>query len=298
MEFFKFSMFFEYMHGVFAQSVERDNPIHTSYAYKQFLWLYLLAGGVCFAVFYALEAAALYKIAARNGYARKWMAFVPVLNTYYIGVVSEKNRVYNLRTTTISTVAATLEGAFIALYVLYYIATFIIFGNGYSEPIYTPQIYGNITIDVLDGYKLVGMPESLSWTVWVFDNLYYIIEPVNLLLLLANIMLLISFFQTYSPRQYFLYSLLSVLFPIKGAFMFAARKGVAVNYRDYLIERQKSRYRMYQEYMRDSGQPPFNGYNPQGGAPSGGRADEPFSEYGNRGGKDDADEDPFDGLGK
>lgn len=299
MEFFAFAQFFEMLY------LNQD-------AYKNYLWLYLLLGGVCFLVVYAFEAIALYTIALRNGYGRKWMAFVPVLNTYYMGALSEKNKVYRIKSSHVGIVAAVFEGVYIALNILYYVATFIIFGGGYAEPYYTTQIYGNLSLEVLEGYNLVGLPEGLNWTVWVFNNLsLYITDWVYIIFLIAEIMLLISFFQTYAAKNYLVFAIVSVLFPIKGIFMFVTRNNKGVNYRDYIIERQQRQYRMYQEYMRNN-PPPQSGYggynqpgNPYSQTGSGSSSEDPFSEFGgdnqskngSSGGNSSSDDDPFDGLG-
>lgn len=294
MEFFIFAQFFEMLY--LSQDV-----------YKNYLWLYLLLGGICYLVVYAFEAVALYTIASRNGNDKKWMAFVPVLNTYYMGVLSEKNRVYRIKSSHVGIVAATFEGIYILLNTLYYVATFLIFSGGYAEPFYTTQIYGGLSLEILDGYNIVGLPESLNWAVWVFNyiNLYFI-NWVDIIFLVAEIMLLISFFQTYAAKNYLVFAIVSVLFPIKGIFMFVTRKNRAVNYRDYIIERQQRQYRMYQEYMRNNPPPQggHGGYNQQDNpySQSGGSSSsqDPFSEFGNgnsQGGNSSSGEDPFDGLG-
>ena len=298
MEFLVFARFFEAMY------INQD-------AYKNYLWLYLLLCGVCYLEVYAFEAVALYTIASRNGVGRKWMAFVPVVNTYYMGVLSQKNSVYRLKANHIGIVAAVCEGLCLALAVLSYVATFLIFCGGYAEPFYTTQIYGGLSIEILDGYNLVGLPESLSWTVWVFNNLdFYITDWINIIYIIAEIMLLICFFQTYAAKNYLVFAIVSVLFPIKGIFMFVTRNNKAVNYRDYIMERQQRQYRMYQEYMRNNPPPQGgHGYNRQNSPYSNNSAgnsssQDPFSEFGNgksssgsSGGGSASGEDPFDGLG-
>ena len=47
------------------------------------LWICLLVGGLCFLIVYVFQAVGLFTIARREGYAHKWMAFVP-FSTYTI----------------------------------------------------------------------------------------------------------------------------------------------------------------------------------------------------------------------
>ncbi|MDE5789484.1 MAG: hypothetical protein K2H78_03595, partial [Clostridia bacterium] len=74
--------------------------------YKRYLWVYLLVAGLVFAMLYVFKAVALYTIAKREGYKNSWMAFVPLVNTYYVGVVSDKNKIYKAKPMNISLAAA------------------------------------------------------------------------------------------------------------------------------------------------------------------------------------------------
>ena len=67
-------------------------------AFTDTFWIQFLIGGLCFALVFAFQAIALFIIASREGYKNKWMAFIPFLNTYYIGVCAQKNKFYNMDT--------------------------------------------------------------------------------------------------------------------------------------------------------------------------------------------------------
>lgn len=259
--------------------------------YKRQLWAYMLIGALCFAMVYIFEAVALYTIAKRNGFKNKWMAFLPVLNTYYIGVVSKKN----LKGIYIPIIAAAAEGVYIILYIVYYIALALIFKGGYAAPVYEPTIIGNLSVESLTGYVSVNLPESLNWAWWVFVNIeYYVIYWVQLIYTIANVFLLVAFFRTYSSPRYILFSIVSVLLPVKGIFMFAVRNNAGKNYGQYLNEQRQRQYNMYQDYMRQNGQYGNQGYN--GGYQNGGYQNGYGQSNGNQsyGG---SGEDPFGGLG-
>ncbi len=258
--------------------------------HKQFMWAYLLIGGVCFAVVYAFQAIALYTIAGREGYKNRWMAFVPFLNTYYIGVVAEKNKVFNFKAKQVAIVAAVLEFAYAVLSIIYLVAQFLIFDGGYAVPEYEIGTWAGIEMSAFTGYSLSGLPEGLSWAGWVFRYfpnafLYW----MSWLCLIVDIFLMIAFYQTYACRHYVLFALFSAIFPINGILMFAVRNNAGKNYGQYLKEKQQRQYQDYQEYMRrNGGYNNYNSYNPNGQNPYNGG-----SVYGGN----SAPQDPFDGMG-
>ncbi len=252
--------------------------------YKKYLWVCLLIGGIIYAVMYTFEAIALYTIAVRENYKNKWMAFIPFFNTYYIGVVSQKNRTFGIKAKYISLTAAILEGICFSLYVLFYVAMFKLFGGGYVQPQYGDTIVFGVTIsDAFVGYEVVNLPQNLLWAEWVFTRLEdYVIYWIELCYLLANVMVVVSFFRTYAPEKCTLFSILSVLFPVaRPVIMFCVRNNRGKSYGEYLRERQQRQYRMYQEYMR----------NVNGGASMGGG--NPYETP-----NQTPPADPFNGLGK
>lgn len=233
--------------------------------YKRYMWAYLAIGGCVFAVIYILRAVALYTIAVREGFKNRWMAFVPFFSTYYIGVVSEKNTVFRVKAKYVSLAAAVIEVIYCALAILYYVAMYLVFKGGYAKPVYETMVYFGKQMEVLTGYDLGELPANLSWADWVFSNFSdYILSWVQLAYVILNVFLLISFFRTYASPRYVLFSVLSILFPIGGIFMFAVRNNRGKNYVEYLKEQRQRQYRMYQEYMR--GQGGMDGQNGQGGS--------------------------------
>ena len=253
--------------------------------YKRYMWVYLLIGAIGFAIIYAFKAVALFTIARREGYNNSWMAFVPFLNTYYIGVVSEKNKIFNIRPKNMAIVAAVAEFLYVVLNVIYYVAQFLIFQGGYATPDTGYMVIGNVETPYFTGtYTLAELPASLEWAGWV--NAYFanaFLSWLSIICLLSNIFVLIAFFQTYSCRYYVLFSLLSAIFPLSGIFIFVVRNNAGKNYAQYLKEKQYRQYQQYQEYMRQNGG--FN--NPNGSDPYNGG-----SAFGSAPPKD-----PFDGMG-
>ena len=89
----------------------------------KYWWVYILSIGLFFGVVFVLQAIALYTIASRAGYKLKWLAFIPVVSTYYIGVCAQKNKVFNkVDTRIIGLVAAILELLLLGGSAVYYSA--------------------------------------------------------------------------------------------------------------------------------------------------------------------------------
>lgn len=265
--------------------------------YKRYMWAYLLIAGLVFAILYVFKAVALFTIAKREGYKNGWMAFIPLVNTYYVGVVSDKNKIYGAKPQYISLAAALVETAYVALGILYYVAKFAIFNGGYAAPEYGTLVLTGGTVEIPNGnYNPVNLPENLNWAWWVFCNLQnYVMYWIQLAYIVLNVFVLVTFFRTYASQRYLLFSILCVLFPVTGIVMFAVRNNKGKNYAEYIREMQQRQYRMYQEYMRSGQGGQFGPGGPygQGGSYYGGNGD-PYAQQQ----KPPAPpEDPFGGLG-
>ena len=251
-------------------------------------WVQYLIGGLCFAIVFIFEAIALYTIATRNGYKNKWMAFVPFLNTYYIGVCSQKNKFYNISTKTIGLIAAIFEFVIVALYIFDEITFNVLMKNGY---LYTDV--ETTYLGAIETYAVSSdLPQNMQWAAWVFNYLNnYIIRILNILYLIVEIILLICFFQTYSCRRYVIFAITSVIFPIMGILFFIVRNNKGVNYKEYMRAEQARQYQQYQQYRQQNYNNPYNqnyGQNPYNrdsysNPPSGGSGADPFDEYGGNG---------------
>lgn len=251
------------------------------------LWVQLLVGAVSFAIVFVFQAIALYTIARREGYKNKWMAFIPFANTYYIGVCAQKNKFHNIDARTLGLITAVFEFLLFAFYILYYVACYLVID--YEIATETTTTVMGISRTFTE-YSLEGVPENLAWAAWMYNYMYrYILRFVDLLFLLCQICLLMTFFQTYSCRRYVLFTVTSVLFPIQGILFFVVRNNKALNYKEFLRSEQARVYRMYQQqnfnrnpYSRN----PYN-QNPYTDSPN-----NDSTEYGGS-----APEDPFGDLG-
>ena len=257
----------------------------------------LLIGCICFAVVYIFQSVALYSIAKREGYDKKWMAFVPFFNVYYIGVVSDKNSIFKVSPKKFSLALAIVELVLVVLYAIYYVSEGIIFAGGFYNEITELVLMGGQQIPVVVGYESAGVPEALAWAGWFFDWVEIcFIDWLNLIQIVLTVFVIEAFFQTYSGRHHVLFTLFSILFPIKGILFFVVRNNTGKNYRDYLKEQQQRQFQMYQQYNRQNmNGNPYNNYNPYTGQPIN-HDDDPYNNRGS--GAGGSNQDPFDGMGE
>lgn len=256
-----------------------------------YLWVSLLICGLLYIVVFALEGIALCTIAKREGYKHRWMAFVPFFNTYYIGVVSDKNRFYNIPAKALSAALAAFEAVLVAGMIFATCVDGIVYaGNLYEVVTATDPITG---VQYIEGYQSSAAIAG-TWLAWVFDYFSgYVLTWFNLAYIALHVLVVICFFQTYACRRYVLFTLGAVLFPIKGILMIAVRNNRGISYRDYMRGEQRRRYEMYQQYSNQSGNP-YGGYNPYGGRPTPPPSDDPYGAPRSSG----PAADPFDGLGE
>ncbi len=227
---------------------------------SELIWA-LAVGCVGFGIVYTFEAITLYTIGKRNGYGHLWMAFVPFFNTYYLGVVSEKNKIFNAKPKYFSLALAIFEFLLVAGFLVYYISAFTLDGLGYLEIEYYETIWGTS----YDYVPSSTVPSTMEWMAWCYSYLGDILYYVQLVYVLLEVFVLISFFQTYAHGRYFIMALFSALFPISGVIMFFVRKNRPMNYRDYMRMIQEQRYRQYQQNQQYGN--PYN-YNPYSGNPN------------------------------
>ncbi|MBO5328178.1 MAG: hypothetical protein J6B04_03300, partial [Clostridia bacterium] len=242
--------------------------------------------GLCFAVFFVFQAIALTVIAKREGYKNRWMAFVPFLSTYYIGVCAQKNKVFKFDTKKVALITAIIEVVLAAAFIVYFVAEYYIwdyisFSKVYPYENFMPDFY------YLQYSGIVGQPVSLDWAAYI----YKYSDPVLLILDFAytvlHIFLLFSFFKTYAPRKHMLFAILSVFFPIKGVLFYVVRKNKAVNFMEYVRAEQERQYRNRQQYYNSfyAGRNPYSNYENQ---QNGGKNESPFDEFGG------SDKNPYD----
>lgn len=266
-----------------------------------------IVGGLCFLTVFIFQAVGLFIIAGHEGYKNRWMAFVPFLNTYYIGVCGQKNRAFKgVDTKVFALIAAILEALLVVGYVVSEIAWRCLDAYNLISYESTTDIYGfgwSVEAYLKESALITYYPE-LGWAGWCFKYLNnYILNALELVFLVMQVFILSAFFQTFAARRYMLFTITSILFPIQGILIFILRNNRGMIYREFMRKEQERQYRMYQQYRQQQSfdQNPYN-QNPYSGNPygnygsnsgnsaengsnpsNGGSADDPFSEFGGSG---------------
>lgn len=255
------------------------------------LWVDFLVGGLCFAIVFIFQSVGLFTIAAHEGYKHKWMAFIPFLNTYYMGVCAQKNKFYNFDARKIALVVMIAEIIMFAGYVFYYSCCNIVFTHDWLKSTPTDDQFLGMTVNT---QEYIG-PERYAWMGWVTLHLAtYVLSPLELVFIILQTALLICFFQTYAANRYVLFTIASLIFPIQGILIFVVRNNAGMNYREYIRRQQERQYRIYQQYRQQQnfdGDPyNQNPYSRGNGAPPPPENDDPFDGEG----KQPENDDPFD----
>ncbi len=292
MDFFQFAGYAEY----FVDFSYNDNSP------ANMLWVCLLVGATCFLIVYVFQVFGLLTIANREGFDRKWMIFIPFLNTYYLAVVSEKNKVYSMKAKNFAIITIVVEAVLVILYIFYYVSAFMcwdyITWTNYYDLYY-----------VINETPLESMPESLNWLWWIFYyGDMYIISWLRVGYIILKFLLLTAFFRTYAAPRYLLFSIVGALLPLTGILVFAVKNNKAMSYTEYIERMRERNYRMYQQQNPYNNNPynnnPYNNINrpsnndPGGAGGSSSSGADPFDEFGgSSGGSGNAssgDDSPFE----
>ncbi|MCD8309504.1 MAG: hypothetical protein LUD19_06590 [Clostridia bacterium] len=262
------------------------------------LWICLLVGALCFVIVYIFQGMGLYTIAGHEGYTHRWMAWVPFLQLYYIGVCAQKNKVMNSMDTRMFAIAvAILDIVMFVGYSLYYVSYFLVEDYIMWEPVYYTT--GTDVAYYTFGGWFNTIPEGLGWAQWIYQYLYnYILIWFELIFIVLKLFLYTSFYRTYSSRRYVLFSVVGALLPVNGIIIYCVRNNKGLNYNDYIRKVREDNYRRYQQqqqqnmynqnpYSRGYGAPPpqndpYNTNNVNNNASQGSAASDPFEEYGNK----------------
>ncbi len=285
------------------------------------LWICLLVGGLCFLIIYIFQGMGLYTISKHEGYGSRWMAWVPFLQIYYIGVCSQKNKVLGtINTKSFSIAVALLDFLLFAGYALYYVSYFLVEEHIHWSTYY----YGEIPMyEYIDGFYTT-LPSNLTWAAWIVSYLKgYVLEWVRLLFIIGKLFLYTAFYRTYSARRYFLFSIVGALLPVNGIIIYCVRNNKGLNYNEYIRKVREENYRRYQQQMQQQQNPynqnpysrgygapppndPYNNNGPYNNGQQGSSAPDPFEEYANSSGNNSngnsngnssgssADDSPFD----
>ncbi len=249
----------------------------------------LIVAGVIYLALHILQGVGLYSLAKRAERRFAWMAFVPFFNAYLLGKLAGNCTFFGAKMKNAGLWLAISEFFTCVGYAFYE------FTSCTLSPYY--QAYDNFT------YDYVGYPESLNWVYTTDTVLGYVLPILRLLYIVFLVTVLFSFFRKYAMRHSVAFSLFSVLFPVKGAFIFAVRNNEAIDYERYMRAQREAYYRTQQQYYNRNPyeRPPYgnqknpynNPYNNNGNSSyNNPPSPDPFEEF-NDNKKSNSDNDEF-----
>lgn len=236
----------------------------------------LLGAGIWFVLF-LLQGFGLYKMAKNRNIKRKWLAFMPFANIYYMGKLAGETNVFGQRVKRAglyAMIGQIISVIFCALAISSFMYLCIVEG----EPAFTESGYP-------DFGELVGFSKKVQK---FYDISGYIIPIFILMYRIFMLILLNGLYKKYAPKNYFPLLFLSFVLPeSRFIVIFVLRNKKAIDFEAYMRARREAymRQRQYHQYGNPYGNPyqnpygqnPYNqGQNQQNGQS---KQDDPFAEF-------------------
>lgn len=231
-------------------------------------WAVFIVAGIIYFTLYMLQGVGLYTLSRKAGINHAWLSFVPFACNVQLGKLAGACSLFGQKIKNGGLYCAIFEFLYCALNILSLITQVLL------------KDYYN-----MDAFNYVGYPESLRWAYITEEISYYVGSIVYIVYLIFMIVILFGFFRKYAARNSWTFSILSVFFPIvKGAFIFAVRNNVPVDYESYIRAQREAYYRQARQYYDNSySRPPYNDNRKNGDDQSnnGGTpyAGDPFEEF-------------------
>lgn len=257
-------------------------------------WSLILSGVISIALL-ILQGVGMYTMAKRRNMPKKWLAFVPFANIYYLGKLAGECAFFGHKMKNAGLYAMIAEICSTLFTYAYIFAECYLYMT-HGAPQYTTE-----GMEIPHWAGLTGFDATL-FDFYEFANFVYpIISLVAEILLLVLVM---GVYKKYSPNNYMMLSMLTLFFPLaRYITVFAIRKAEPVDYDAYMRAKRDAYIRRQQQY----GNPynrygnPYNPYgNPygQGGyaGQNGGqyqqpKQEDPFEEFASKGGKTESETD-------
>ncbi len=232
---------------------------------------------------FILQGIGLATMAKRRNIPRRWLAFVPFANIYYMGKLAGKCGFFGhemkkaeLYAMIAQIVAVVFTTAYIAAELYLYINHGI---PQRGEDLMSPPIWSGLT-----GFSL-----TVSKFYEYGELFFSIIGLISELLLLVLVM---GLYKTYSPKNYTPLAFLTLFIPIaRFVTVFALRKKAPIDFNAYMRARHDAYIRYQQQRYGNYGNPYGNpngqsgyGYGNQQGQPTSSQSDDPFGEFSSSGG--------------
>lgn len=235
-----------------------------------------LYGVVIWLGLFMLQGVGLAAMAKRRNIPRRWLAFVPFANIYFMGKLAGKCGFFGhemKKAELYAMIAQIVAVVFTATYIASELYLYINHGIPQrGEDLTSPPIWSGLTGFSLTVFKFYEYSMLLS----------SIIGLVSELLMLVLVM---GLYKTYSPRNYTPLAFLTLFVPIaRFITIFALRKKAPIDYEAYMRARHDAYIRYQQQRYGNYGNPYGNpnggyGYGNQQGQPTKPQGDDPFEEF-------------------
>ena len=293
MEIYSFYTFVESIMDTMNETLMRYGEANPNFTpifsgWSSYLWSMLAISLGLWLIFFALQAFGLYFMAKKQNRTDKYLAFIPFAQTLYMSKLAGKCSFFGRPMKNAGMYAMIAEIVYVAIGALTIAAKMYLYlACGAPTPI-TENYAG---MQVITGYVWTNI-EGFAEVVYTF-YLYsaYIISIFELVYNVLFLIVLLALIRKYSPKHYFVLSLLSWFIPIaRPIIIFVLRNKPPINYEAYMRRQRADYIRRQQQYYNQFGNPYANGYgnpygttqgNPQQNTPTQNEAgnDDPFEEF-------------------
>lgn len=244
----------------------------------------LFAGVLLWLVLFVLQGAGLYVMAKNRGIKKKWLAFVPFANIWYMGRLAGTCNVFGRKMEKPGLYAMIAS-----------IASFLVVASAMAVQIVLTAKFGDYIVQDESGYKWANLTGGAVYAYNYFQVSYYLIPIFRLAYMILMFILLTGLYKKYYARGYLLLSWVALFVPVSRYIaVFVLRNNRAIDYEAYMRAKREEFLRRQQQY-NPYGFSPYNRnpYNqpPNGGTPYG--SPDGYDRPRNDGGNGASGEDPF-----
>ena len=214
----------------------------------------IIFGAVCMAAMFILQGVGLFVMAKRRNLKKKWLAFVPFANIYYMGKLAGECGFFGHKMKNAglyAMIAQIVAVAFTCTYI--WAECYLYFNHG------VPQQETPFSVPYWPG--LTGFSLSVSK---FYDYCELLLSIIGLAAELLLLVLVMGLYKKYQPKNYMGLSMLTLFIPMtRFIALFVLRDRPAIDYDEYMRARREAYMRRQQQQYGGYGNP----YNPPYGNP-------------------------------
>ncbi len=234
---------------------------------------------------FVLQGIGIYRMAANRGLKKKWLAFIPFANIWYLGKLSGECSFYGqkVKRAGLYTMLAQIVSSVLSV--------LIVTGSTYLSIKYGVEVV-----------SMSGVSGDLDNFVFTFCEIGGLVLMIlSVVHCFLTYILMMGVYKHYAPASHKGLAFLTILFsPARSIILFVLRNRKAIDYEAYVKARREEYIRRQQQYYNQYGNPygrpnpygqsPYGHSNPYGQNPYGQPTDtqpqppeEPFGEFSNSG---------------